>query len=38
LNQNKLIKEKILESTKNLEAKHIVLFEKEKKYSIAEKG
>jgi len=36
-NQKKLIKDKIMESSKNLEAKQIILAEKQKKYSFVEK-
>ena len=37
-NQKKLLKDRIMESSKNLEAKQIVLLEKQKKYSFVEKG
>lgn len=37
-NQRKFIKDKILESTKNLEARQVVFFHKSRKMSLTEKG
>jgi hypothetical protein len=37
-NQKKMLKDQLLESSKNLEARQIVLSEKIKKYSFIERG